>query len=90
VNYYIDQHLNKNMSSITLTFDGVEEIVEALDALNGYKWKLIVSDIDQLLRETTKHDIFDGRKSTEEEYQMADRLREKIREIINDYNLNIE
>jgi hypothetical protein len=38
------------MAKIILEFDSVEEQDEVRTALDGYKWKLAVWDIDQKLR----------------------------------------
>ena len=40
---------------ITLEFKD-EDAEEALTALDGYKWKLAMWELDQLLRLTTKYD----------------------------------
>ena len=39
---------------ITLEFDSIEEQDDARVALDGYKWKLAMWDLDQTLRRTTK------------------------------------
>ncbi len=67
-----------------------EEQDDARVALDGYKWKLAVWDIDQLLRGTTKHAIFNNREATGVEQDMAEKLRDTIRDILNEYNLNLE
>ena len=48
------------MGKIILEFDSFEEKEDARDALDGYKWKLAVWDIDQKLRQTTKYGIYQG------------------------------
>jgi hypothetical protein len=45
--------------------------------------------IDALLRETTKHDVYQGREPSEDEYAMAEHLREKLLEFANDNNLTL-
>lgn len=77
---------------ITLEFDGIEEQDDVRTALDGYKWKLAVWDIDQKLRETTKYDssvIKLGETASEVEYAVAEKYREIIREILEEYNLNL-
>ena len=77
---------------ITLEFDGIEEQDDARTALDGYKWKLAVWDLDQKLRETTKYDtsaIKHNEKACEVEYAVAEKYREIIREILESYNLNL-
>jgi hypothetical protein len=75
---------------ITLEFDSIEEQDDARVALDGYKWKLAMWDLDQLLRGTTKHGIFNNREATGVEQDMAEKLRDAIREILNEYNLNLD
>ena len=75
---------------ITLEFDSIEEQDDARVALDGYKWKLAMWDLDQTLRGTTKHGIFNNREATEVEQDMAEKLRDNIRDILNEYNLNLD
>ena len=67
-----------------------EEQDDARVALDGYKWKLAMWDLDQLLRSATKYGSFERREATSEEQDMAEKLRDAIREILNEYNLNLE
>lgn len=67
-----------------------EEQDDAKVALDGYKWKLAMWDLDQLLRSATKYGSFERREATSEEQDMAEKLRDAIREILNDYNLNLD
>lgn len=75
---------------ITLEFDSIEEQDDARVALDGYKWKLAMWDLDQLLRSATKYGSFERREATSEEQDMAEKLRDAIREILNEYNLNLD
>jgi len=78
---------------ITLEFDGAEEQDDARTALDGYKWKLAMWDLDQLLRSTTKYDasiLKPNKQASEAEYEVAEKLREKIREILQEYNLSLD
>lgn len=80
------------MSKVTLEFDGVEEQDEIRTALDGYKWKLAVWDLDQELRKTTKYGeshIGDKQASSVED-SVAEKYREMIREILSGYNLTLE
>jgi hypothetical protein len=67
-----------------------EEQDDARVALDGYKWKLAMWDLDQSLRSTTKHGFFNNREATGVEQDMAEKLRDAIREILNEYNLNLD
>ena len=80
------------MAKVILEFDAVEDQEEIRSALDGYKWKLAVWDIDQKLRETTKHGmsaIKHNEAASDIEYEVAEKYREIIREILEDYNLNM-
>lgn len=78
------------MSKIILEFDSYEEAGDARTALDGYKWKAAMWDLDQELRSITKYGAFEGREATEAEADVADTLRECIRRILNEWKLNIE
>ena len=81
------------MSKIILEFDGVEEQDDAKTALDGYKWKLAMWDLDQLLRSTTKYDVSllkHNEQASEAEYEVAEKLREEIRGILEQYNLLLD
>ena len=78
------------MGKITIEFDSVEESQDARVALDGYKWKLAMCDLDQKLRSATKYGVIDNREATPEEQDMADKVRDFIRDILNDYNLNLD
>ena len=81
------------MTKIILEFDGVEEAKDARLAMDGYKWKLAMWDLDQELRSIVKYGSpvagAEGH-ATEEEIAVADAMREKIRDILEGYQLNIE
>ena len=71
---------------------GDDETKEAETALNGWKWKLAMWDLDQLLRSTVKHGVSilnKNQEATSEEMNVADKIREELREILQQYNLNL-
>lgn len=74
------------MSKIILEFNGDEEAEDARTALDGYKWKLAMWDLDQHLRAEVKY----NEKLPEDVADAYDSVREKIREILESYNLNLE
>ena len=78
------------MGKIILEFDSVEEQSDVRSALDGYKWKNAMWELDQLLRSATKYGSFERREATSEEQDMAQKLRDAIREILNEYNLNLD
>jgi hypothetical protein len=71
---------------ITIEYDDVEDAKLAMEA---FDWKDTVLQLDQLLRSTTKHGVYQNRDASESELDMADYLREQIREFLNDNNLVI-
>ena len=81
------------MGKVTIEFDTVEEAQDIRDALDGYKWKLAVWDLDQKLRDTTKYGAsLIGTKpgASVEEQDVAEKVRDLIREYLSDYNLKME
>lgn len=78
--------------NILLKF-GDDEVKDAETALNGWKWKLAMWDLDQLLRSTVRHGVSilnKNQEATSEEMDVADKIREELREILQGYNLNLE
>ena len=78
------------MSKITIEFDGEDATTDARTALDGYKWKAAMWDLDQELRSCIKYGSIEGREATAAEADVADILRESIRRILNEWKLNIE
>lgn len=81
------------MGKITLEFDSVEEQSDARVALDGHKWKSAMWELDKKLRETTKYGvsvIHSESQAPEFEQDIAEKYREIIREVLSDYNLNLE
>jgi hypothetical protein len=71
------------MTSATLTFNDENDLIVAI---NGYKFKLALWDLDQFLRSELKYND----KLTAEQDEFAEMLRDKLREILNDYQIQIE
>jgi hypothetical protein len=78
------------MGKIILEFDSIEEKDDARMALDGIKWKVAMWELDQLLRSVTKYGSFENREATGAEQDMAEALRESIRDILQESNLNLE
>ncbi len=81
------------MGKIIMEFDSIEEQDDARVALDGSKLKMVVWDLDQTLRSTTKHGVsmFDkSKEATESEQDMAYKMRDFIKDILNEYNLNLD
>lgn len=75
------------MGKVILEFDSVEEQEDIRSAIDGYKWKLAMWDLDQHLRSVVKYG--EG-NHTGEQMDFADKIREEIRQILNSYALNLE
>lgn len=78
---------------VTIEFDGIEEQEELQSAIDGGKWKALVWEIDQELRKVIKYNsslIDASNPASLEEVEFADKFREFIRELANDYRLVIE
>ena len=81
------------MGKVVLEFDSVEEQDDIRCALDGYKWKLAIWDLDQELRSTTKYGMSMFKKNeqaTSEECEIAEKMREMIREILDGYILKMD
>lgn len=75
---------------VTIEFDGDEEKDELRTALDGHKWKGVVWEMDQELRKITKYGFIGQREATEQERESAERFREDIRRLLDEWNLNLE
>lgn len=75
---------------VIIEFDGDEEKQELRNALDGYKWKGLVWDVDQELRKITKYGYVGSREATTEEMTAAEVLREELRRLLEEWNLNLE
>lgn len=81
------------MSKIILEFDGVEESQDARLAMDAMNWKMAVWDIDQKLRQTTKYGVsilHNNKVASDIEIEIAEKYREEIGQIINEYSLNLD
>ena len=70
-----------------LEFDDEQDLRDAID---GWKWKSVVWELDQDLRGIVKHGYFGSREATEAEIEMADYCRTKLRGLISDDGLNLD
>ena len=82
------------MGKIILEFDSQEEAEDARTALDGWRWKHVMWELDQKLRQTTKygHSVIhsEAESATTEEQDIAEKYREIIRDILNDNNLKLD
>lgn len=84
-------HLN-DMAKVTIEFDRVEEAEELRTALDGYKYKMLLWELDQKLRSVHKHGaaLQGNGEATEHEMDVCYRLREVLRDMLQEDNLTIE
>lgn len=70
------------MSKLILKFDIPKEERDANFALKGGEYFAVLHDLDQKLRDITKYNNnpFNGGKATEEQIQLAEQIREYLRE----------
>jgi hypothetical protein len=82
----------KPMGKVILEFDSTEEQVELRAALDGLRWSMVVHEIDQLLRQTTRHgtSVLGKEEASDIEISVADKYRELIREIMEEHNLKLD
>ena len=76
-----------------MEFDSVEESQDARVALDAMKWKMAMWDLDQSLRNVTKYNIsitYRSKEASDEEIDVASKIREEIRDILTGYGLNLE
>lgn len=69
------------MGKITLEFDSIEENEDALNAINANKWRNSFWELDQHYRSIYKY------SEKGEEIEIAEQVREKIREILSSNEL---
>jgi hypothetical protein len=67
-----------------LEFNLPEDELDLSNAINGNKFKLILWDMDQHLRNMVKY------SENEEEVRVAEELRDKLQEYFSQYNISIE
>ena len=80
------------MAKVTLEFDSFEEAQDIQNALNGWKYKHFIWELDQKLRNVSKYGaaLQGNGQATEEEMDVCYRLRDVIREMLQEDNLTIE
>lgn len=75
---------------VTIEFDEDSEQEDIQSALNGWKWKLSMFNLDQELRSIVKHGYIGNREATDCEMECYNKCREMLREAMNDNNLNFD
>ena len=72
------------MAKVTLEFDSIEDSDDVKHALYGWKYALVIDELDQYYRGIYKYSEIGS------EIQMAELVREKIREIMQQNGLTME
>jgi hypothetical protein len=71
---------------ITIEFSDEDAAEDAKTAIDGWKWKHSMWELDQEIRNTLKYED----NMTDDLYKALESLRDKIREILSDNNLTME
>lgn len=74
------------MAKVTLEFDFNEDREEMESAINGWKWKMLVWDLDQHLRKELKYND----KLIGEAYEAVEKIRETLHELKSESGLSLD
>lgn len=74
------------MAKVTLEYDFNEEREEMESAINGWKWKMLVWDLDQHLRKELKYND----KLIGEAYEAVEKIRETLHELKSESGLTLD
>ena len=74
------------MPKLKLEFDTTTEQEEYYNAINGDKYRYLLQDLDNWLRDITKYNSFNN---TPEEQNFAEKVRDKLFELLQDDNLKL-
>jgi len=77
------------MGKVIIEFDSVEEQDDINMALNGYKYSVILHQLDNDLRGITKHGVYKNIEATEQEIELAQELRDSIQSYLSEFNLSL-
>ena len=77
-------HFFKIMAKVTLEFDSIEDSEDVKYALYGWKYAFVIDELDQYYRGIYKYSEIGS------EIEMAEQVRNKIREIMHDNGLLME
>jgi hypothetical protein len=69
------------MSKVILEFDSFEDAEEIKDCMNGSKWHMLVVELDNYYRNIYKH------SDNVEDVESAEKVRDKLRELLDDNEL---
>jgi len=74
------------MPKLKLEFDTIEEQEEYYNAINGSSYRYLLQDLDNWLRDVTKHNSYNN---TPEEQEFADKVRDKIYDLLKEETLKL-
>lgn len=74
------------MAKVILEFDPDEDREDMESAINGWKWKMLVWDLDQHLRSQLKYND----QVTGEAYEALEKLREHLHQLKTDSRLTLD
>ena len=77
------------MGKVIIEFDSLEEQDDINMALNGYKYSVILHQLDNDLRSITKYGVYKNREAKSEEMDLAQELRDSIYSYLSEYNITI-
>jgi hypothetical protein len=77
------------MGKVTIEFDLLEEQDDINMALNGYKYSVILHQLDNDLRSITKHGVYKNIEATEQEIELAQDLRDSIQSYLSEFNISL-
>jgi len=80
------------MAEIIMKFNE-EELDAARTAMDGYRYRLVLWELDQMFRQSIKYQnsFMDKTKpATEAEVEIAEKLREILRDYLQQYNLKLD
>jgi hypothetical protein len=69
------------MAKVMLEFDTIEDEDAIKDCLNGFKWRMLVNELENYYRNMYKY------SENEEEVELAEKVRAKIHELLNESEL---
>ena len=72
------------MAKVTLEFDSIEDSEDVKYALYGWKYAFVIEELDQYYRSIYKYSDIGS------EIEMAEKVRDKIREIMHQNGLMME
>ncbi len=76
----------ETMGKVILEFDSFEEKDEIEMAINGYKYRLVLWDLDQYLRSETKY----NENLDEKTWDAYDSIRDKIRSLMSEQTISFD